>query len=433
MSITGQPDSEGRRPPLDNDKDSRSNDTRNSSQRSISESVDCNTFTSRFSSDFDLVRCLGRGGFGVVFEAKNKIDDCNYAIKRIILPNKKESRDRVMREVKTLANCEHKNIVRYFNTWIEQPPPGWQENQDRDWIERDVFSTSIDIDSPSSPTAPSPYFDNNLMSNNLSYLNNGKQVWLKEMNISTSDKFFDKTNNKMVGCVDDDDDSFIQFKENPDEVDDDDDSFIVFRNDEDSSINSNLNDNIEKNHDFHKTKKSNSNNETDDDDSCIKNNDLIISINNNTNSSLSSNDSLENKKPDCDKNIVPFKKTHRRPNSLDLTSRGNVIFNSPVQTPNKMYLYIQMQLCHKQSLKDWLKLNNALELRGDKIMQIFEQIVGAVEYVHLKGLIHRDLKVSIILLPHSILEYFIDTNYIIHSQVIFYSRWMDKLKLVISV
>lgn len=32
--------------------------------------------------------CLGKGGYGVVFKAKNKIDDCNYAIKRIALPNR---------------------------------------------------------------------------------------------------------------------------------------------------------------------------------------------------------------------------------------------------------------------------------------------------------------------------------------------------------
>lgn len=84
--------------------------------RSLSESTSNSGehFTSRFQSDFDLQRCLGRGGFGVVFEAKNKLDDCSYAIKRITLPNKEESRMRVMREVKTLANCEHQNIVRYF-------------------------------------------------------------------------------------------------------------------------------------------------------------------------------------------------------------------------------------------------------------------------------------------------------------------------------
>lgn len=39
-----------------------------------------------------------------------------------------------MREVKALAKLEHGNIVRYFNSWVEQPPPGWQEQHDNDWI-----------------------------------------------------------------------------------------------------------------------------------------------------------------------------------------------------------------------------------------------------------------------------------------------------------
>lgn len=42
----------------------------------------------RYLTDFQPVQCLGRGGFGVVFEARNKVDDCDYAIKRIRLPNR---------------------------------------------------------------------------------------------------------------------------------------------------------------------------------------------------------------------------------------------------------------------------------------------------------------------------------------------------------
>lgn len=100
-------------PTTSNSANSKSN---SNNKRSVSESTSNSgeNFSSRFQSDFDLMRCLGRGGFGVVFEAKNKLDDCRYAIKRITLPNKEESRVRVMREVKTLANCEHQNIVRYF-------------------------------------------------------------------------------------------------------------------------------------------------------------------------------------------------------------------------------------------------------------------------------------------------------------------------------
>lgn len=45
-------------------------------------------FKSRYLTDFEPIDCLGKGGYGVVFEAKNKIDECNYAIKRIALPNR---------------------------------------------------------------------------------------------------------------------------------------------------------------------------------------------------------------------------------------------------------------------------------------------------------------------------------------------------------
>ncbi|KAG8240449.1 hypothetical protein J437_LFUL003163 [Ladona fulva] len=45
-------------------------------------------FVSRYLTDFEPIHRLGKGGFGVVFEARNKIDDCTYAIKRIPLPNK---------------------------------------------------------------------------------------------------------------------------------------------------------------------------------------------------------------------------------------------------------------------------------------------------------------------------------------------------------
>ncbi|KAF5894840.1 eukaryotic translation initiation factor 2-alpha kinase 3, partial [Clarias magur] len=91
-------------------------------------------YVSRYLTDFEPVQCLGRGGFGVVFEARNKVDDCNYAIKRIRLPNREVAREKVMREVKALAKLEHPGIIRYFNAWQESPPQGWQEEMDRRWL-----------------------------------------------------------------------------------------------------------------------------------------------------------------------------------------------------------------------------------------------------------------------------------------------------------
>lgn len=70
------------------------------------------SFESRFISDFIPVHCLGKGGFGVVFEAKNKIDDCHYAIKRIPLPN------RLANDLNQILNISLLQIV--FNDWLDQ-------------------------------------------------------------------------------------------------------------------------------------------------------------------------------------------------------------------------------------------------------------------------------------------------------------------------
>ena len=64
----------------------------------------------------------------------------------------------------------------------------------------------------------------------------------------------------------------------------------------------------------------------------------------------------------------------------------------------KPQLFIQMELCRTKTLKDWPKLNVNVETRNrNHIMDIFYQIVCAVEYIHGKGLMHRDLKPSNVL------------------------------------
>lgn len=61
----------------------------------------------------------------------------------------------------------------------------------------------------------------------------------------------------------------------------------------------------------------------------------------------------------------------------------------------QVYLYIQMQLCRKENLKDWMSQCCLPEQRKhSQCLDIFLQIAEAVDFLHSKGLMHRDLKVS---------------------------------------
>ncbi|XP_062502049.1 eukaryotic translation initiation factor 2-alpha kinase 1-like isoform X2 [Corticium candelabrum] len=77
-------------------------------------------FPSRFQEEFVELGVLGKGGFGKVMKVKNRIDGCEYAVKRVVF--KQLNRDtctRVLREVKVFASLDHSNIVRYHSAWLE--------------------------------------------------------------------------------------------------------------------------------------------------------------------------------------------------------------------------------------------------------------------------------------------------------------------------
>ena len=211
----------------------------------------------RYSSDFEPGECLGVGGFGVVLKSKNKLDHVHYAVKRIRLPGEEERRSKVIREVLAMAKLNHKNIVRYFSSWVETPPSGWPEKQD---------------------------------------------VWYKKAS------------------------QISQWEAN---------ELMLSSSQEDTSSDNSL--------------------------------------------TSSSNPPATN--------------------SLRLESGPlPCLQDKEVQDKEqKSYLYIQMQLCKKDTLKDWLSSPTRTVPRLCKdcartVLAVFRQIVAGVQYVHAKGLVHRDLK-----------------------------------------
>ncbi|KAI4873414.1 hypothetical protein NFI96_016662 [Prochilodus magdalenae] len=69
---------------------------------------------SRFLEDFASISKIGKGGFGRVFKARKKLEKKYYAVKIVVCT------DKSLREVGTLAELIHPNIVRYYTAWTEE-------------------------------------------------------------------------------------------------------------------------------------------------------------------------------------------------------------------------------------------------------------------------------------------------------------------------
>jgi eukaryotic translation initiation factor 2-alpha kinase 3 len=280
----------------------------------------------------------------------------------------------VMREVKTLANCEHRNIVRYFHAWVEQPPKGWQEQKDKLLLNRNLNSTSITIESPS-PTEESKAFTEGLkkdssLTSKSSWLRKNQDCsysevfhaeGLKERSIHDMSSFAQSKSGRAHSVSLDDSSSFIQFK---------DDSQDEAQSERKTTFNQ-MDDSFEI--EFEHSANANISQDGSDDNHVI------------SKSETQTQSFVENS----------TKHGHKRQLSLDIPSVSSLKPKklTALEPVAKMYLYIQMQLCMKNSLKDWLRANS-LEMRHGKTIEIWSQIVDAVHYVHLKGLIHRDLKPS---------------------------------------
>ncbi|XP_060083562.1 eukaryotic translation initiation factor 2-alpha kinase 3-like [Ylistrum balloti] len=353
-------------------------------------------YTSRYRQDFEQIQVLGRGGYGVVFEARNKMDTCCYAVKRIEL--KSSAKEKVMREVRALATLEHTGIVRFFHAWEESPPPGWQEDMDRQWVDSECVTlptpcNSVETESHALSIPDTPVFDLKNpfggQSRNFDYNFSKKKGSSAEFSVDQSwiSSDTEPSRNQPFFNISDDldnEDSFeVEFK-----LEDSEDS---------GSCSKSLP--FTRHHKDCWKSDSNSFSVQFEDSGCAENEKSSksessggIVFTGETSDQNSNNFRLNMPLSSCssqlsastDIQLSKTKESHKNPK--DETKQ----LKEPSQ---KLFLYIQMQLCQRETLKEWLSANNKPRNKND-MLKIFGQIVCAIEYVHGCGLMHRDLKPS---------------------------------------
>ena len=73
-------------------------------------------------SDFEIIKQLGKGAFGSVNLVRRKKDMKTYAMKRILLTTlSKKERETSLNEIRILASLNHKNIIAYKESFIDEP------------------------------------------------------------------------------------------------------------------------------------------------------------------------------------------------------------------------------------------------------------------------------------------------------------------------
>ncbi|KAL3864427.1 hypothetical protein ACJMK2_006111 [Sinanodonta woodiana] len=380
-------------------------------------------YVSRYLSDFDHVQVLGKGGFGIVYEAKNKVDDCLYAVKRIEISHSETSKEKVMREVKALAKLDHMGIVRFFNAWIETPPTGWQEGRDKEIEDSECMSrptpcnsvTKLETKSCINQKKKSP-FDNLLNpfgcpNLEFSYSQEERKGGSREFYQSDFTEENEDESGSFSLSVGSPKDQFMAGDEDTDIVEfglpETSDSVELSGNSS-SSNNNDIPDCLWTNKSLKHTNKSLKHTNDNADHSDV----FTIVFED------SGCEEKSSKSSNGDSHVIDIHTNHSD-GSVFTRSSKSVTRNADSLSPRsdrasstknedehkekgvqrlensqpKVYVYIQMQLCKRETLKDWL---NANSFNRDKhfVLDIFDQIVGAVEYIHDCHLMHRDLKPS---------------------------------------
>ncbi len=103
-----------------------------------------NEYFNKFRYNFIELENIGSGSYGSVYKAYHKFEKNLYAIKKIFINNNFE----IFKEIQLFSKLNHKNIVRYFSSWIDIDPESIINYLHLNNKEEDDKDLSLKIDNP---------------------------------------------------------------------------------------------------------------------------------------------------------------------------------------------------------------------------------------------------------------------------------------------
>ncbi len=357
-----------RRDQFDNNPNNNNNTTHTQQQQQLTTTTHPTTTSwsvenhplslSRYQREFHQLSLLATGSFGSVYHAIHKLEHKPYAVKRVTFSTTGYYANilaLVIREVRCLAQLDHKNCVRYYTSWLE---PSWMTGGGDSNVDGQRMMSEEEEEEEASEN------DLERRSNSRPKLLPHFERVVDEINNSTDEiPSMQRLETILYGGKDENSDDGFEW----DPVS----STELQRHDELPS---------------HRT--------------TTKHQASVYSF--------GSQDDIED-----DSDVSDWTQDmngsdssgfgFRRQGSLELIPAADQHKASSTAAPYKyqICLFIQMQLCHPTTLADWIKERNQncsqfgaeeRQVRARPAFEIFRQIVNGLAHVHSKGIIHRDLK-----------------------------------------